>query len=230
MADIDHAPHDVLAQLAESEARMRAIVTPLAEVDLSLASALPGWSLAHLLTHFARNADSHVRRIEGARRGEVVDQYEGGAEGRERQIEEGATRDAASIVDDTIESSVRLDAAWWTVKGDEWLGQSRDAGGKIRRVRDLPARRLQEVEVHILDLDLGYDQREWSDLFLALFLEPMRTQVPYRVPDGQPVPAPEAFADVSPRDELAWLYCRRQLAGFPDLLALGETNSNAPRD
>src|SRR3954453_19965729 len=117
MTTVDHAPHEVLAQLAESEARMRGIVAPLAEADLTVASALPGWTLAHLLTHLARNADSHVRRIDAAHRGEFVEQYEGGFAGRERAIEEGSTRDAQTIVDDVIESSLHLDAAWWTVKG-----------------------------------------------------------------------------------------------------------------
>src|SRR4051794_7646615 len=112
MTDVDHAPHDVLAQLAESEARMRAIITPLAEVVLTTPSSLPGWTLAHLHTHIARNADSHVRRIEAAHRGEVVDQYEGGPAGREREIEEGARRDAQTIADDVVETSLHLDAAW----------------------------------------------------------------------------------------------------------------------
>ena len=222
MTDVDHAPHEVLAQLAESEARMRAIVTPLSEsVDLTLASALPGWTVAHLLTHIARNADSHVRRIDAARRGEIVDQYEGGMEGRAQQIEQGAQRDAQSIVDDVVESSLHLDAAWWTVKGEEWLGQSDDASGTRRRVRDLPARRLQEVEVHILDLGLGYDQREWSDIFVALFLEQLRTTVERRVPDGQPAPSADTLSGITPRDELAWLYCRLQIPGLPDLLPYG---------
>jgi maleylpyruvate isomerase len=221
MADVDHAPHDVLAQLAESEARMRAIVTPLADTDLTMASTLPGWSLAHLLTHVARNADSHVRRIQASHGGEVIDQYEGGLAGRERDIQEGSQRDAQSIVDDVIETSQNLDATWWTVKGDQWLVQSRDATGTMRRVRDLPSRRLQEVEVHIVDLGLGYDQREWSDLFVALFLEPMRTTLDARVPEGQARPDAAALVDVAPRDELAWLYGRAQITGLPDLLPLG---------
>ncbi len=41
-------------------------------------SLLPEWSDGHVLTHLARNADSVVRRMEGAARGELVDQYPGG--------------------------------------------------------------------------------------------------------------------------------------------------------
>jgi maleylpyruvate isomerase len=229
MTTVDHAPHDVLAQLAESEARMRAIVTPLAEADLALPSALPGWTAAHLLTHLARNADSHVRRIEASHRGEMVEQYEGGLEGRNREIDEGAQRDAQTIVDDVIESSLRLDAAWWTVQGGEWMAESSDATGVIRQVRTLPARRLQEVEVHIADLGLGYDQREWSDVFVVAFLDEMRATMPSRVPQGSDIPSAATVAALPPRDELAWLYGRAQFDGLPELLPLGSTNADATR-
>ncbi len=229
MATVDHAPHDVLAQLAESEARMRAIVTPLAEADLTLPSALPGWTIAHLLTHLARNADSHVRRIDAAHRGEVIDQYEGGLEGRNRAIEDGAQRDAQTIVDDLAASSLRLDAAWWTVQGGEWMGESRDSTGVIRQVRTLPARRLQEVEVHIVDLDLGYDHREWSDVFVVAFLDEMRATMPARVPNGESIPTAGTLAELPPRDELAWLYGRARFEALPELLPLGTSSADAPR-
>ncbi len=230
MTTADHAPHDVLAQLAESEARMRAIVGPLADADLATPSTLPGWTVAHLLTHLARNADSHVRRIDAAHRGEMIDQYEGGLAGRDREIEKGAARDAVTIVDDVIESSLRLDAAWWTVQGGEWMCESRDATGVIRQVRTLPARRLQEVEVHIVDLGLGYDQREWSDTFLITFLDELRGTMPARVPAGESIPSAATVAALPPRDELAWLYGRTQVEGLPHLLPLGTTNADAPSD
>jgi maleylpyruvate isomerase len=231
MATADHAPHAVLAQLAESEARMRAIVAPLAEADVDVAapSTLPGWSVGHVLTHIARNADSHVRRIDASHRGEMIEQYEGGLAGRDREIDTGASRDAVSIVDDTVESSLHLDAAWWTITGDEWLCQSRDSSGTTRQVRGLPARRLQEVEVHVVDLGFGYDQREWSDVFVATFIDEMRATMAARVPAGLAAPSEHALADLDARDELAWLYGRAQLDGLPDLLPLGSTNTSPPR-
>ena len=48
--------------------------------------ALPDWTVGHLLTHIARNGDSVVRRLEGALRGEVLDQYVGGQAGRADEI------------------------------------------------------------------------------------------------------------------------------------------------
>ena len=58
--------------------------------DPALPSLLPEWTRGHVLTHIARNADSFVRVLEAARRGEVVTQYEGGVAGRNADIEAGA--------------------------------------------------------------------------------------------------------------------------------------------
>ncbi|MTA15332.1 MAG: maleylpyruvate isomerase, partial [Actinobacteria bacterium] len=48
-------------------------------------SLLPGWTVGHVLAHLARNADSHVRMLVAGERGEVADQYAGGAAGREAE-------------------------------------------------------------------------------------------------------------------------------------------------
>ncbi|HEY5244074.1 MAG TPA: maleylpyruvate isomerase N-terminal domain-containing protein, partial [Acidimicrobiales bacterium] len=56
------------------------------------ASQLPDWTVGHVLTHLARNGDSVVRRLEGAARGETVDQYPGGYAGRASEIAVGAGR------------------------------------------------------------------------------------------------------------------------------------------
>jgi maleylpyruvate isomerase len=45
---------------------------------LRRASRLPGWTVAHVLTHLARNAESHVRMLGAASEGRSVEQYAGG--------------------------------------------------------------------------------------------------------------------------------------------------------
>ena len=63
-------------------------------------SALPGWTRGHVLTHLARNADSHTRMIDAAKNGESVAQYPGGFAQRESEIEAGAFRSAADLLAD----------------------------------------------------------------------------------------------------------------------------------
>ena len=76
------------------------VMTDGAGADAALPSLLPGWTRGHVLTHIARNADSFVRLLEAAGRGEVVTQYARGVEGRNADIEAGATREWATLVDD----------------------------------------------------------------------------------------------------------------------------------
>jgi len=44
-------------------------------------SRLPGWTVGHVVTHLARNADSVVRRLHGAAAGVPAPQYPGGVAG-----------------------------------------------------------------------------------------------------------------------------------------------------
>src|SRR6478752_9432859 len=75
-----------------AHARLSAVVATLDDDAVRSPSLLPGWSVGHVLTHLARNADSVLRRLEGARHDEVVDQYPGGPEARNAEIEAGAER------------------------------------------------------------------------------------------------------------------------------------------
>ena len=45
-------------------------------------SRLEGWTVGHVLTHLARNADSHTRMLDAAWHGEAVEQYAGGRQER----------------------------------------------------------------------------------------------------------------------------------------------------
>lgn len=70
-------------------------VAGLSDDDMRSASALPGWSLGHVLTHLARNADAHARRLAGALVGQDVPKYGPGQDQRAGEIESGAGRPAA---------------------------------------------------------------------------------------------------------------------------------------
>lgn len=87
----------------------------------------------------------------------------------------------------------------------------------IRTLRSLPLRRLQEVEVHVVDLGIGVTQAVFSDRFVAQYLEPMRASASKRLPRGAELPL--AMPDV--RDELWWLYGRGNFDGYPQLAPLG---------
>lgn len=143
-------------------------------------SGLPSWSVGHVLTHLARNADSVVRRLDAAQRGEPVEQYPGGAAGRADGIERGATRPAAAIIDDVVTADERLDHTLATVPTTVWEERVAAGSGKLVVASDLAFARWCEVEIHHVDLDLGYDVDDWSGAFVDRMLPRMLAKLPVR--------------------------------------------------
>jgi maleylpyruvate isomerase len=156
----------------------------LADRDVAEPSLLPGWTRGHVLTHLARNADSHRRRIEAASRGEVVDQYPGGYEGRASEIDAGAARSAANLIADVASSAQAVQLAWEKLPDSVWDQPTRDVSGAMRPARELPARRWQELEFHHLDLDLGYRSIDWPAEFVEEWLDRLVRGLPARLPEG----------------------------------------------
>jgi maleylpyruvate isomerase len=176
-------------------------VTGIDDDVVARPSLLPDWTVGHVLTHLARNADSHVRILEAAEQGKVVDQYPGGAEKRRADIEAGAGRSAADILDDLRVSCARLERTWDVMAPEDWSGHGRMTEGEVP-VSDLPFRRWREVEVHHADLGLGFTWRDWSADYVAAELPRVLATVPERVPAA------------TARQLAAWLLGR---ASQPDL-------------
>jgi maleylpyruvate isomerase len=118
-------------------------------------SRLPGWSIGHVLTHLARNADSVVWRLEGAALGELRDQYPGGLEQRSREIENGAGRPAAELVTDMRESAGAVERVMTGLPPAAWDAPSRTSRGVVEDSRAAALSRWREVVVHHGDLGLG---------------------------------------------------------------------------
>lgn len=171
----------------------------LEQIDQAVAirpSLLPGWSIAHVLTHLARNADSFVRILEAATQGREVRQYAGGDIGRNQDIEEGAKRTAAEIIDDLRSACVRLDATWSEMPEEVWQQRGLRNNGLPLPCRLLPISRWREVEVHHVDLGLGYEAADWPAEFVDTDLPHALERLPERI---------------DPEDKaafLAWVYGR----------------------
>ena len=143
-------------------------------------SLLPGWTVGHVLTHLARNAEAMCSRVEGALRGDVVDQYAGGAAGRAAEIEAGAARDAREIVADAVECAARVDHLFAGLPDDCWARPVRTVRGGEHPVALLPFRRWREVEVHLVDLGLGFTSSDWSPELIDRMLPNLVTGLPDR--------------------------------------------------
>jgi maleylpyruvate isomerase len=184
----------------------------LGDLDAAAPSLLPGWTIGHVLTHLARNADSMTWVLESAERGELVERYPGGVEGRNADIEAGAGRPAAEQVADVTASDERLDAA--IAAHTRWDGRSRELAGRVIPVGELLFLRWREVEVHRYDLGLGYRFEDWPAAYARTELNELTMRWNARRPMGLTGLPAEALALPEP-ERLAWLLGRLEIPGLP---------------
>lgn len=150
--------------------KLAEVVSVVTDDMVERPSLLPGWTIGHVLTHLARNAEAMHRRIEAALRGEVIDQYEGGADGRAAAIDAGAGRHPNVLAADVADWSDRLDTMFASLPPDGWIRPVRSVGGSEHPISALPLRRWREVEIHIVDLDVGPTAADWPATLVQLSL------------------------------------------------------------
>jgi maleylpyruvate isomerase len=212
-ADSHQLDRDVAGAAAAHQGLLAMLDGALADgrLDPAAPSRLPDWTVGHVLTHLARNADSIVRVLEAAERGEVLDRYEGGGARRNAEIEAGHRRPAAEQVDDVRRTIWRLEQTW--ANHHAWDGRSRETAGHEIPVSDLPFLRRREVEVHRVDVGLGYETADWPDDYVRLDLRMMEMLWNARRPMGLTGLPREALA-VQPDVRLAWLLGRTTISGL----------------
>ncbi len=149
-------------------------------------SLLPGWSRGHVLSHLARNADGQARMLDGARFGEIRDQYPGGDKAREEDIRKGAERPAAEIVRDLTVAQAELERVWQALDRDAWHRPTRARAGTRPALASVWAR-WRECEIHHVDLNLGYQPADWPGPFVDTMLPRVASGLSRRLATGAPV-------------------------------------------
>jgi maleylpyruvate isomerase len=174
--DLDTNPAEAIRLCQDAHARLLTTAVQITDEQVRSPSLLPGWTIGHVLTHLARNAEGHARRLEGALRGADVPRYPGGTVQRNREIDEGAPRPAADIIADLESSQRTLELAWERSAAAGWPNP-----GLRRPTTSSPASRLEEVEMHHVDLGLGYRPADWPDDYVAWALLRLLATVPSRL-------------------------------------------------
>ena len=149
------AEADLVEGCGEAQAALLGDIADLSDDVARQPSRLPGWTVGHVLTHLARNADSLVWRLEGAELGELRDQYPGGLEQRAADIEAGAGRSAAELVRDVRQTADVVQQVMTELSPAGWDALSRTSRGVVEDSRDAVLSRWREVVVHHGDLGLG---------------------------------------------------------------------------
>lgn len=186
-----------------SHGALSAWLRAIEPVESDRPSLLPGWTVGHVLTHIARNADSHRDLLDGR------PQYPS-VESRDRDIAAGATRHWDELVTDVVATSASLDEQWQST--DDWTGTGRFLSGE--RPRHLfPLLRQREVEVHRADLGLGYTFEQMPGDYLRRELRLMEMLWRARKPMGL-TPLPAAALQLPPARRLAWMMGRVEIDGL----------------
>ncbi|MFE9095032.1 maleylpyruvate isomerase family mycothiol-dependent enzyme [Streptomyces sp. NPDC007264] len=143
---IDHA-HD-LASVRDATERLLNAVALLDNAAVAEPSRLPGWTRGHVLAHLARNADALVNVLEGR-------PMYASAQARDADIERDAPRPPAVQLADLRESAARFQKAGEAPA--DWSRTVELRNGVTDSAARVPFRRWIEVELHHVDLGVGYE-------------------------------------------------------------------------
>lgn len=196
----------LVEQIARSHEALEAQVAALTQAQADAPSPLPDWDRAHVVAHLARHADSTTRMAEGARSRRPAVRYPGGEAGRDAEIESSAAQPVEALRRDLLQADARCLAAIRAVDPEGWTYEL-EWDGHLRPATRLLVARWREVEIHRVDLDLGFTPADWSDDFVEFLLPGELRRLPRRAP-GTEVPA-----GLDERGTLAWLVGR----GAPQL-------------
>ncbi|MGP4101603.1 maleylpyruvate isomerase N-terminal domain-containing protein [Nonomuraea sp. KM90] len=153
------------AELASATNQLLATAASLSDADIAAPSLLPGWTRGHVLSHVARNADSHLNLLTWARTGVRTPQYPS-LEARTAEIEATAARPAARHLADLEERSARLAAAIRDLPARAWSAQVEPMRPPPHPAWYILVRRLREIGFHHVDLAAGYGPEDWPDSFV----------------------------------------------------------------
>ena len=84
---------------------------------------------------------------------------------READIVSGSTLPVDQLVAELTNSCRALEVAWDELGDDQWDREGIVAAGPIT-MSEIVFRRLREVEVHHVDLDIGYSATDWPSIYL----------------------------------------------------------------
>jgi maleylpyruvate isomerase len=169
---------DVLCCVA-AHTTLLAALAPLTDEDFRLPSLLPRYSRAHVVTHLANKARAHVWVFGGPPAGEVRRLHPDGYDA-DREAEVGASRSAAELRADLAHSLELLEATWNGLEAALWHHQAIMTAGP-RTMAEIVGHHLRNVEVHHVDLDIGYAPADWPAQFVEGELSKRLRGLPDRV-------------------------------------------------
>ncbi|WP_030677341.1 maleylpyruvate isomerase family mycothiol-dependent enzyme [Streptomyces cellulosae] len=215
---MDHA-HD-LASVRDATERLLTAVAELDNASVAEPSRLPRWTRGHVLAHLSRNADALVNVLQGR-------PMYASPEARDGDIERDAPRPLDVQLADLRDSAARFQEAG-AVPAD-WSRTVELRGGVTDSASRVPFRRWIELELHHVDLGIGYELEDLPEEFTQRETEFLTERFtghpdvpPTHLTDGtrawstgrRETSTPEITVTGSAPELLGWLCGRRDGSGL----------------
>jgi len=147
-----------------SHRQLLAGLTPLTDDDFRSPSLLPRYSRGHVVTHLANKTKAHVLLFGGPAAGEIRRLHPDGYD-PDLAADAGAGRSATEICTDLAQSFELLEAAWDALDDTMWNRPGIMTAGP-RTMAEIVTHHLRNVEVHHVDLDIGYQVSDWPSILV----------------------------------------------------------------
>ena len=122
--------------------------------DFTVASALPGWTRAHVVAHLAANAEAVGNLVHWAATGQPTPMYSS-PDQRAADIEQGSARSGGDLTAWFGSSAAALERAMDALTDAQWRARVVTAHGRDVPASETPWMRSRELMVHAVDLDTG---------------------------------------------------------------------------
>jgi maleylpyruvate isomerase len=172
-------PEKLLEELRGAADVVAATTAKLTEQDIEAPSELPGWTRGHVLAHLAGISNAMARQVEFAARGETIELYDGGYEGRTRAIESAAGHTLAqhrTDLDAALERALDAFAGLAASAGPAGWRQPISYRGGV--VFDGGMALWRELIIHATDLGTGRGPETWSRPFCEQLFDFLAARVP----------------------------------------------------
>lgn len=148
-----------LNEIRQAHVRLRDAAAGLSEGETRAATDLPGWTRGHLLAHLGDLSKALARQARYAKEGKVIEVYDGGRPGRDKSIETGSGQPIEWLREHVNDGFDTLEEAWSSLEPGDW---ERRCGYRDQALISTQFAWWREVELHSVDLGLGYRPADWS--------------------------------------------------------------------
>jgi maleylpyruvate isomerase len=140
--------------MAAASARTLEAIDQLDDDTFGSPSALPGWTIGHIVAHLHFNAEAIGRLVQWASTGVETPMYSGPTQ-RGSDIETGSSLSPAQLRRMVHESAEKLNHAFDALAPAMWEHKVVTAQGRTVAATELVWMRFREVAVHGIDLGTG---------------------------------------------------------------------------